>query len=94
MKPRIVRNKLLRKRVFERDGGICVDCGRFDPLWQHDHDLAIWNGGPDTLENSVTRCRRHHLDKTIKEAPVHAKTDRLRARHDLTQRRRQIARSA
>ena len=94
MKTRIVRNKLLRKRVFERDGGICVDCGRFDPKWEHDHDLALWNGGPDTLENSVTRCRNCHLRKTVGETPVRAKTDRLRARHDLTQRRRQIARTA
>lgn len=91
---KVVRNKLLRKKVFERDAGICKVCGRFDPHWQHDHDLALWNGGPDTLENSVTLCRRHHLEKSVGETPVRAKTDRLRARHLLTQRRRQIARTA
>jgi len=94
MKPRIVRNKLLRKRVFERDGGLCRDCGRFDPKWEHDHDVPLWSGGKDDLDNSVTRCRRCHVRKTIGEAPVRAKTDRLRERHDATVRRRQIQRSA
>lgn len=88
--PRIHRNRLLRKKVFERDGGICIDCGRYDPKWEHDHDLAIWSGGPDTLENSVTRCRAHHLQKTIGEAPVRAKTDRLRERMELMRKRREI----
>lgn len=86
----MIRNRLLRKKVFERDQGICVDCGRYDSKWEHDHDLALWNGGPDTLENSVTRCRQCHKRKTIGEAPVRAKTDRLRARHEATQMRRTI----
>ena len=88
MKP--TRNRLLRKLVFERDAGICIDCGKYDPKWEADHDVALWSGGRDTLANLVTRCRHHHLSKTVSEAPVRAKTDRLRERHDLTQRRRKI----
>jgi 5-methylcytosine-specific restriction endonuclease McrA len=90
MKPHIVRNKLLRKRVFERDGGICADCGRYDAKWEHDHDVPLWSGGRDDLDNSVTRCRACHLKKTTGETPVRAKTDRLRERHDLTLKRKGI----
>ena len=93
MKTRIIRNKLLRKRVFERDGGVCADCGRYDPKWEHDHELPLWNGGRDTLENSKTRCRTCHLKKTVGETPVRAKTDRLKVRHDLTRRRKQLLRA-
>lgn len=84
------RNTLLRKRVLERDQGICKICGRYDPKWQHDHETPLWQGGADTLENSQTLCRRHHLDKTIGESPLRAKADRLQARHALTQQRRSI----
>lgn len=90
LRPKIVRNKMLRKRVFERDGGICCDCGHFDPKWEHDHAVPLWSGGKDDLENSVTRCRRCHLRKTVGETPVRAKTDRLRARAELTRKRRAI----
>lgn len=91
-KPR--RNTLLRKRVFERDGGICAKCGRFDAKWEHDHIVALWSGGKDDLDNSQTLCRRCHLGKSVGETPVRAKTDRLRERHRLTQRRRAIQRTA
>lgn len=84
------RNTLLRKRVFERDQGICRVCERYDPKWQHDHIIPLWQGGKDTLENSQTLCRRHHLEKSIGETPVRAKSDRLRLRHELTKRRRAI----
>jgi 5-methylcytosine-specific restriction endonuclease McrA len=85
-----IRNKLLRKKVFERDGGVCARCQRYDAHWQHDHILPLSLGGADTLENSETLCRDHHRDKTSSEAAPRAKADRLAERHELTQRRRQI----
>lgn len=88
--PRIVRNKLLRKRVFDRDQGVCIDCQRFDPRWEHDHEIPLWQGGADTLENSVTRCRRCHMRKTVGETPLRAKADRLHERSELTRKRREI----
>ena len=88
IKTKIVRNKLLRKRVFERDQGVCAQCGVYDAKWQHDHILELWNGGKDTLENSQTLCRRHHLEKTVGQTPIRAKTDRLAARHEQTKRRK------
>lgn len=84
LRTRIYRNKGLRKQVFERDQGFCCDCGEYDAKWEHDHDQPLSMGGSDTLENSVTRCRRCHMRKTVGEAPVRAKCDRLRARHNLT----------
>ena len=82
------RNTLLRKRVFERDQGICAKCGRFDAKWEADHLVALWTGGKDALDNMQTLCRRCHLAKSVGETPVRAKTDRLRARHELTQKRK------
>ena len=86
----MIRNKLLRKKVYDRDEGVCCDCGRYDPKWEHDHDIPLWQGGADTLENSKTRCRRCHKTKTVSEAPVRAKADRLAERHQLTEKRKKI----
>jgi 5-methylcytosine-specific restriction endonuclease McrA len=86
----MTRNRLLRRKVYERDKGICCDCSRFDPKWEADHDVELWEGGRDVLENLKTRCRHHHRVKTSAAAPARAKTDRLRARHELTQQRRKV----
>lgn len=92
MKPR--RNTLLRKRVQERDQGICAKCGRYDHKWECDHVLALWSGGKDEIDNCQTLCRRCHVAKSVGETPVRAKTDRLKARHDLTRRRKQLLRAS
>lgn len=88
------RNALLRKRVLERDQGICRVCGRYDAKWQSDHVQPLWQGGKDELDNLQTLCRRHHLAKSVGETPIRAKSDRLRARHELTKRRRAVAPAA
>jgi 5-methylcytosine-specific restriction endonuclease McrA len=45
----------LRRAVFERDGGCCVECGgRFD--LQYDHILPVAHGGATTLENLQLLC--------------------------------------
>lgn len=84
----MIRNKLLRKKVYDRDQGVCCDCGRFDPRWEHDHDIPLWQGGKDTLENSKTRCRACHKRKTVSEAAPRAKADRIKERNDMTKRRK------
>jgi 5-methylcytosine-specific restriction endonuclease McrA len=93
IKTRIVRNKLLRKRVFERDGGICCDCQRYDARWEHDHQRPLSMGGRDDLDNSVTRCRECHRRKTSGEAPLRAKADRLAERHHQTRQRKPVRES-
>ncbi|HEX3510353.1 MAG TPA: HNH endonuclease signature motif containing protein [Solirubrobacteraceae bacterium] len=45
----------LRRAVFERDGGKCVECrGAFD--LQYDHILPVALGGATTLENLQLLC--------------------------------------
>ncbi len=86
----MIRNRLLRHKVEERDHGICAQCGLYDAKWEADHKTELWEGGEDVLENMQTLCRRCHKRKTSDATPVRAKTDRLRARSDLTRKRREI----
>ena len=45
----------MRRAVFERDGGRCVECdGRFD--LQYDHILPVAHGGATTLQNLQLLC--------------------------------------
>ena len=45
----------LRRAVFERDGGCCVECGaRFD--LQYDHVIPLALGGASTLGNLQILC--------------------------------------
>ena len=47
--------RALRRAVFERDGGRCVECGaRFD--LQYDHVIPLALGGASTLENLQVLC--------------------------------------
>jgi 5-methylcytosine-specific restriction endonuclease McrA len=45
----------LRRAVFERDGGCCVECGSNFDL-QYDHVLPVAHGGATTLENLQLLC--------------------------------------
>jgi len=45
----------LRRAVFERDGGRCVECGSNFDL-QYDHVLPVALGGATTLENLQLLC--------------------------------------
>lgn len=45
----------LRRSVFERDGGRCVECGSNFDL-QYDHVLPVAHGGATTVENLQLLC--------------------------------------
>ena len=45
----------LRRAVFERDGGRCVECGSNFDL-QYDHILPVARGGATTVENLQLLC--------------------------------------
>lgn len=47
--------KELRRVVFERDGGRCVECGTNFDL-QYDHVLPVARGGATTVENLQLLC--------------------------------------
>ncbi len=54
----------LRRTVFERDGGKCVECGANFDL-QYDHILPVALGGATTVENLqllCAECNRHKSD--------------------------------
>jgi 5-methylcytosine-specific restriction endonuclease McrA len=89
-RPAIVRNSSLRRKVWERDQGICAECGRYSAKWQCDHTTALHVNGADTLENARTLCSSCHRRKSGSELTVKAKTDRLAERHALTMQRRKL----
>jgi 5-methylcytosine-specific restriction endonuclease McrA len=45
----------LRRTVFERDGGRCVECGSAFNI-QYDHILPVAHGGATTLQNLQILC--------------------------------------
>lgn len=67
------RRPNLRPAVFERDGGVCVDCGQVHPEWEADHQLALTFGGPHELANMATRCPVDHRSKTAQEARLRSR---------------------
>ena len=87
----VTRNAGLRRKVFDRDQGVCAECGRFSARWEHDHVIPLHMGGADTLENSRTVCKSCHKRKSNGELTTKAKADRLAARHALTVARRRVA---
>lgn len=57
---------MVKKTVWERDGGKCVICGAVDEL-HFDHDIPYSKGGTSvTAENVRILCARHNLSKSDK----------------------------
>lgn len=60
----------LKRRVHERDGYMCLACGRSedDGVKLHaDHIVRYADGGADTMENLQTLCNACHKTKTRAE---------------------------
>lgn len=58
-----------RQRMFAEQP-LCVDCmkaGRVTAAEELDHEVALWEGGADTEENSTPRCFACHKRKTALE---------------------------
>jgi hypothetical protein len=53
----------LRRAVFERDGGRCVECGGAFNI-QYDHILPVAHGGATTLENLQILCAECNRSKS------------------------------
>ena len=43
------------RKIFERDGGICIYCGGF--AQEIDHVISVKDGGPTILSNGVCACK-------------------------------------
>ncbi len=53
-----------RRRVFERDKGICQECGQAVTTFECDHIYPRASGGDDSLENLRTLCKPCHIKAT------------------------------
>lgn len=82
MTKRKTLTRLARVRIFG-DGkcclcGINIDAGRGDK-WQVEHIKPLWLGGDDDERNMGPAHEACAREKTSAEAPVKAKSDRVRA---------------
>jgi len=85
----------MRTRIFDRDNGNCCLCGiEIDTpkqKWILEHIKPLWLGGADDESNMAPAHYDCAIEKTRKEAPVKAKSDRIRASHlGIKKRRRTI----
>ncbi len=55
----------VRREVWRRDGGKCVDCGSRERL-EYDHIIAVANGGSDSVRNIELRCETCNRKKAAK----------------------------
>lgn len=58
--------RLLRQAVFERDGWVCVYCGKATGTLTCDHVLPVSRGGSSTLDNLVTACLACNVAKATR----------------------------
>lgn len=65
------KNQARRKRVLQRDHGVCVLCraaNRLTPATVADHIVPLAEGGADDESNLQSLCHACHRTKTSEEA--------------------------
>lgn len=76
-RPNVVERKrgyagvLDRRRIRERDCGLCQECkrnGRTTAGYPVDHIIALADGGTDDDDNKETLCQLCHNSKSAREA--------------------------
>lgn len=83
----IKRKKLSRQarvRIFNSNSGICYLCWlKIDPVksrWICEHAKPLWLGGADDESNIFPVHQHCAIAKTVSEAPIKAKSDRIIAK--------------
>lgn len=78
--------RLQRVKLFDEHKGECCLCNL--PIRAErgerfivEHIKPLWLGGADDLSNMAPAHERCAIAKTTREAPIKAKSDRVRARH-------------
>lgn len=79
-------SKAQRVKIFDAANGVCYLCGvkihaERGEQWDVEHEKPLWLGGEDAPENMKPAHVGCHKVKSNAEAPIRAKTDRMRARH-------------
>lgn len=69
-----------KRRIFERDGFMCVRCGSSDRL-AADHIVAVMFGGDHSIENGQTLCHACHWQKTRMERRLFRALRRVTTSH-------------
>jgi 5-methylcytosine-specific restriction protein A len=77
-------SRLQRTKIFDDDNGVCCICGfaiqaSHGERWIIEHLKPLWLGGADDESNMGPAHYRCAIEKTTSEAPVKAKSDRVRA---------------
>lgn len=78
--------QLQRVRIFDAASGICHLCkcrifAGSGERWEVEHIKPLWLGGDDAEHNMAPAHERCHIAKTSEEAPVRAKSNRVRAKY-------------
>lgn len=76
--------RLQRVKLFDAHSGVCCICEQYIHRGQRfvvEHVKPLWLGGADDISNMGPAHQSCAIQKTVKEAPVKAKTDRVRANH-------------
>lgn len=76
--------RLTRTRIYDAANGECCICGLYIHAARGDklvieHVKPLWLGGADDETNMRPAHQRCAIKKTVAEAPIKAKTDRMRA---------------
>lgn len=77
-------SRLHRTRIYDAAQGKCCICGcriQAGQRWIVEHPKPLWMGGPDDDTNRRPAHERCAISKTISEAPIKAKSDRVRANY-------------
>ncbi|MDR1201571.1 MAG: HNH endonuclease [Tannerellaceae bacterium] len=61
-KERNILTPTLRKRIYERDGNRCLNCGSIEDL-SIDHIIPLSKGGKTVIQNLQTLCMKCNLQK-------------------------------
>jgi 5-methylcytosine-specific restriction protein A len=86
MTKRRTLTRLMRTRIFDSTGGQCCLCktkidAERGAKWIVEHLKPLWLGGADDETNMGPAHQACAIAKTVSEAPVKAKGDRIRASH-------------
>lgn len=79
-------SRLMRTRIFDNAQSTCCLChfkinAEMGERWIIEHKKPLWLGGADDESNMGPAHERCAIQKTVGEAPIKAKSDRVRANY-------------